>query len=84
MPQLTDPKLRRFWFPIPDRLGIGVTARSRAEANTLAREAATRLGLPVLDTTNALEDIDIRDLDQRHVVPNMGPPNLRGVWFPRL
>jgi hypothetical protein len=26
----------------------------------------------------------VRDLDQGHVIPNMGPPNLRGVWFPML
>ena len=32
----------------------------------------------------AVEDIDIRELDQNHVVPNMAPVNLRGVWFPAL
>jgi hypothetical protein len=33
-----------------------------------------------------IEDIDVRDLhlvDQSHVVPNMGDPSIRGVWFPR-
>jgi hypothetical protein len=29
-------------------------------------------------------DVDVRDLDQGHVIPNMGPPNLRGVWYPML
>ena len=29
-----------------------------------------------------IENVDIRELDQGHVVPNMKPPNWRGVWFP--
>jgi hypothetical protein len=28
------------------------------------------------------ENIDVRTLDQRHVIPNMKDPTLRGVWFP--
>jgi len=32
----------------------------------------------------APRDVDVRELDQRHVVPNMGPPSIFGVWYPRL
>jgi hypothetical protein len=28
------------------------------------------------------EDVDIQTLDQGHVLPNMGVPSERGVWFP--
>ncbi len=85
MAQLKDPRLRRFWLPIADRLGIGVTAESRAEAEALAQQAAAQLRLPLpLDVSSIVEDVDIRDLDQNHVIPNMGPPDFRGVWFPRM
>jgi hypothetical protein len=78
-------RLRRFWFPIPGRLGIGVTAESRAEAEALAEQAAAQFRLPLpLELSSIVEDVDIRDLDQNHVIPNMGSPNLRGVWFPRI
>jgi hypothetical protein len=34
--------------------------------------------------TTVVPDVDIRTLDQAHVIPNMGPVVFRGVWFPRL
>ena len=78
-----DSSLRRFWFPIPGHLGIGVTAASRAEAEVLASAAAKQLRWQ-FTAAGVVENVDIRDLDQNHVVPNMTPPNWRGVWFPRL
>jgi hypothetical protein len=83
MVSLKDPSLRRFWFALPRGLGVGVTARSRAEAEGLAREACLQSGRS-FEAAEVIEDVDVRDLDQNHVVPNMGPPNLGGVWFPRL
>jgi hypothetical protein len=74
--------LRRYWFPIPGHLGIGVTADTRAEAIELATSAAARLTWRV-DPATVVEDIDVRDLDQNHVIPNMGVVTWRGVWFPR-
>ena len=81
MALLKDPNLRRFWFPVPGHLGIGVTAYSRTEAEALARTAANQVGWP-FDAGVVVEDIDVRDLDQNHVVPNMGPVNFHGVWYP--
>jgi hypothetical protein len=78
---LRDTSLRRFWLPVPGHLGIGVTARSRAEADAMAASTANRLGWP-FSVDGAVEDVDIRLLDQGHVIPNMAPPNLHGVWFP--
>jgi hypothetical protein len=74
-------RLRRFWFPAQGHLGIGVSAMTREEAGLLAERAAKDLGWDV-DGTQVVEDVDIRDLDQEHVIPNMGPPSFRGVWYP--
>ena len=75
--------LRRFWFPLPGHSGIGVTAFSRAEAEALAQSAALEMGWPY-SSGAVVEDIDIRDLDPKHVLPNIGPVNFHGVWFPAL
>ena len=75
--------LRRFWFPVPGHLGIGVSAMTREEATRLALQAATGLGWDV-DGAQVVEDVDVRDLDQKHVIPNMGPPSFKGVWYPCL
>ena len=74
--------LRRFWFPIPGHSGIGVTANSRADAEALAAEAAAQMRWPFV-VAGVIEDVDVRDLDQKHVVPNMGVVSWRGIWFPR-
>jgi len=75
--------LRRFWFPVQGHLGIGVTAESREAAEQLATETATRLNWP-LDVASTIDDVDVRDLDEKHVIPNMGAVVWRGVWFPQL
>lgn len=74
--------LRRFWFPLDGHLGVGVTAASLEEAATLAEEArretwpdAGPFGAPV-------QDVDVRNLDQKHVAPNIGFVAMRGVWYP--
>ncbi len=75
--------LTRFWFPVPGHLGVGVTAYTREDAVTLAREVTAVLGWQV-DSARVVENVDIRDLDQKHVIPNMGVCSVRGIWFPRL
>jgi hypothetical protein len=80
---LKDPTLRRFWFALAGGIGVGVTAHSRSEAEALASDACEYLG-QVFNPVNVVEDVDVRDLDQNHVIPNMGPPNFRGVWYPRM
>jgi len=74
--------LRRFWFPVPGHLGIGVTAWTRAEAVALALDTAAALRWQ-FDAGEVVEDVDIRTLDQGHVIPTMGVCSDRGVWFPR-
>jgi len=75
--------LRRFWFPVTVGIGVGVTAFSPEEARLLADEGLAYLpaGASLLEL---VVDVDVRDLDQRHVAPNMGPCNLRGVWYPHV
>jgi hypothetical protein len=88
--------LRRFWFefnlpPIgaaqPDawrhlRLGCGVTGYDEADCRRLLESHL--LGTdPWPEETAVISDVDVRTLDGGHVLPNMEPPNVRGIWFPR-
>jgi hypothetical protein len=87
-------KLRRYWFiAFPsDRFGprnFGVTAYSKYEGKRLIVDSLKKLGLQQLtenldDNIEVIEDIDIRLLDQGHVIPNMGVVTFEGVWFPNL
>lgn len=81
--ELNNPLLRRYWFKTKLHLGFGVTAYSLEDAKKLIDEVTHNSGIEyeVLEVT---EDVDIRNLDQNHVVPNMSAPNFRGVWFPLL
>jgi hypothetical protein len=75
--------LRRFWFPLDGHLGVGVTAATLAEATALA-EAAKRESWPNAQPLGTpVQDVDVRNLDQKHVAPNIGPVTIRGVWYPR-
>jgi hypothetical protein len=75
--------LHRFWFPIPGHLGIGVTAQTEAEARALAESARAECWPNAPALGEVIVDVDIRTLDQKHVVPGMEAPNWAGVWFPR-
>ncbi len=63
------------------RMGCGVTAFTRDDAFALLLSVwpATGNG-PVIISVS--EDVDVRTLDQKHVIPNMGDVTRRGVWFP--
>ncbi len=74
--------LRRFWFPGRGCLGVGVTAFTKDEACTLAERAAAVVGWQLEGPV--VEDVDIRTLDQQHVIPNMAACSEHGVWFPAL
>ena len=82
---LVDSSLHRFWIRLETdhRLQgeFGVTAFSEDDALAI-------LGYIVFggdDAPRAVEirrDVDVRDLDQGRVIPNIAPPNLRGIWYP--
>lgn len=81
VPPAPLPGLRRFWFPLPVGFGVGVSAASEAEARRLAEAARARY-FPDATLGEVVADVDIRTLDQAHVVPNMGLVVERGVWYP--
>jgi len=76
-----DEALTRFWFSSPGRWGVGVSAYSLEDARAMigAEESLRDYVL-----TEVIEDIDIQNLDQDHVVPNMGTPSFRAIWFPNI
>jgi hypothetical protein len=82
------PLLTAYWIKPPYSyapLGIGVTARSIDDA--LAIVHAFGLGRYLTDHIKEMqivEGITIAELDQFHVVPNMGPIVVRGMWYPFL
>jgi hypothetical protein len=80
---LNNPLLHRYWFKTREGLGFGVTAYSIEDALSLLAEIGRPLKLDK-HVVEVIEEVDIRELDQGHVIPNMGPPNFRGVWFPNL
>jgi hypothetical protein len=84
-------KLRRFWFtfeltlrePHPPGvlMGCGVTAVDEADAIRILKNRVFGSDLlPEIKTT--VTDVDMSKLDQHHVLPNIGDPTTRGVWFP--
>jgi len=80
---LKNPLLHRYWFKTRVGYGLGVTAYSIEDARHLIDEVVGPLGLD-REVLDIIVDVDVRELDQGHVIPNMGPPNFRGVWFPNI
>jgi hypothetical protein len=89
--------LHRYWFqwqvgqspgldPVLARvgagLGCGVTAVDVDDATHLIRTVALD-GTELPPIASVTEDVDVGTLDAGHVLPNMGDPSVRGVWFPR-
>lgn len=86
--------LHRFWFMFDIRsadwswpssvlrAGLGCTGWSREDCENLIREKVLQGGggPPI---RSVIEDVDVSTLDPRHVLPNMGSPLRRGIWFPR-
>ncbi len=81
----------RYWFefdfdnysPIPfgAKIGCGITALSYEDALGILRNSVFNKN-PIAPIKKKIEDIDISTLDAGHVLPNIGSPNIRGVWFP--
>jgi len=78
--------LRRFWIKTsdptdPSGLGYGVTAYDESDALAILSFVAFQGVAPSVAEIRA--DVDVRDLDRGRVLPNMNPPNLRGIWYPQ-
>jgi hypothetical protein len=86
--------LKRYWIILSpnNRFGannIGVTAVTLQQAKTLVKENLRNLGWTQvleesIDNAEAIENIDIRTLDENHVVPNIGVVSRQGIWYPNL
>jgi hypothetical protein len=81
-------ELTRYWItfkptvePTFHNSGCGVTALGKSDALTLLTNALGK-ELPPID--QIIENVDVQTLDVDHIIPNMGVPAERGVWFPRL
>ena len=70
--------LRRRIEPSPLNLGVGITADSEIDARNLFMERIG--GEERILEIKLIENMGV--LDENHVVPNMGNPLLRGIWFP--
>lgn len=79
-----DKPLTAFWIAPQsphDLLGYGVTAFSLSDAFSIIQSFGYQLpdDLSLLHIT---EDICVAALDDSHVVHNMGPIVVRGLWYP--
>ena len=79
-----DELLTAFWIVPPHRdgpLGYGVTAFSLADAFNIIQS----LGYELPDDHSMFQittNIRVTDLDDSHVVKNMCPIVVRGLWYP--
>ncbi len=65
--------------------GFGVTAFNQEDARHLLTEGGYEVYFADSEATVDWTEIaDISQLDQKHIVPNMGPVYFRGVWYPCL
>jgi hypothetical protein len=75
-----------FWIVTPYShapLGFGVTSFTLEEAiKTIIAEGYGDYLPDDLGQLQVIENVTINDLDQWHVVPNMGPMVMRGLWYP--
>jgi hypothetical protein len=79
-------RLQTYWVVPPSEhgpLGIGVTAWSLDDAVAIMNSEGYGRWLPA-DRRDLVvtEGITVAELDQRHIVPNMGPIVVRGIWYP--
>ncbi len=77
--------LKTYWISFPkDKnlpFGLGVTAFDKEDAFALVEEQ----GIDWHKTAKEVviqTDITISDLNQSNIVPNIGPMQFRGVWYP--
>lgn len=84
-------KLHKYWFqfdlsmsdphPLGTLIGCGVTASSKEQALELLRERVFQSpSLPSIK--KCIEDVEVSELDAKHILPNLGDPSQRGIWFP--
>ena len=61
----------------------GVTAFTLDDALFLVSKQVCS-GRPLPPVQSVIEDVNLSTLDRGHVLPNIGVPVFRGVWFPNI
>ena len=62
-------------------MGCGITGYNLEDAYFILRKDVFK-GMEYVKPIKVVEEIHIPTLDENHIIPNMLPPNIRGVWFP--
>ncbi|MBA3694977.1 MAG: hypothetical protein H0W77_16360 [Acidobacteria bacterium] len=75
--------LTRYWFITNIQYNFGLTAYSIEDARKLIDEANKTFRFK-FEIIEIIENIDISTLDENHILPNIGAPNFRGVWYPKM
>jgi hypothetical protein len=73
-----------FWIQRPGAgffEAYGVTGYSLSDALRILREFGIELPDDITDF-EIIEGVRVADLDQDHIVPNIGPIVVRGIWYP--
>ena len=77
--------LTKYWLSFneatPYPLGVGVTAYSLEDAEAIIAKRLFMNGYVPAFNQKAIESLD--DLEQNHVLPNIGLITFRGIWFPK-
>ncbi len=92
--QINSKLLHRFWFVLEHsklqttkKRYVGITAFNEEDAlfflNTVAIPA---LGSAVGECKilSIVRDVDVSQLDPKHVLPNLGDVTIRGIWYPNF
>lgn len=83
--------VRRFWFefsanaggklPVGVGHGCGVSAHDYHDAVQIIQSAVFE-EKPLPAISKEIVDVDVSELDEYHVRPNIGDVFRRGIWFP--
>ena len=83
--------MKAYWFKMRESfgpsLGFGVTAKDLDDALSLLAKTSAHIYRTQIDATMVESWREVRsvdELEQKHVVPNMGVILRRGVWFPNV
>lgn len=85
---IENRNLDTYWISFPKNphlpLGLGVTAFSVADAFQLIEQQQIGEWFADAIEINIKKGVRADDLEARHVSPNCGPMQFRGVWYPAM
>ena len=61
---------------------VGITAYTEEDAINIIKEYLKNDTLP--EIIDLQSNINLNELDQNHVIPNMSEPYFRGIWYPKI